>query len=545
MTAQRGSVRRYVALGQAAALVSALVVAGAVAGGTSSASAEAAPKVTPEQAVADAITALRGISAKSSVAAAAEDFHAHDVTIDADGTRWVHLDRMYHGLPVIGGDTIVNSAPSGAFKAAINAQSAPITASATPSLAKDKAIGIANGTFAGKRSSTDATLAVDATHGTPALVWAVKVRGTSPTHVPSSLNVLVDAATGAVRLKYDSIETADTGTGHGVFTGDTKLGTSQSGSQWVLKDPARGNNETRDGSSQRAGNATPANTKAFTSATNVFGNGKNSNLASAGADAHLGIAATFDFYKKTFNRNGIKNDGKGSISYVHLKDPDTGGFFQNAFWSDDCFCMSYGDWAANKPVTALDVAGHEMTHGVTAATAALIYSGESGGLNEATSDIMGTMVEFSANLPADPGDFLIGEKIDINGDGSPLRYMDDPKKDNYSESCWTTATPGAEVHASSGIGNHFFFLLSNGSGKSTFGNSPTCNNAPAVKGIGRDKAARIWYRALTTKFVSTTDYAHARLATVLASDELFGANSAESNAVKAAWTGVGVKRSAS
>ena len=74
-----------------------------------------------------------------------------------------------------------------------------------------------------------------------------------------------------------------------------------------------------------------------------------------------------------------------------------------------------------------------MSHGVTANTAGLNYTGESGGLNEATSDIFGTGVEFYANNAADPGDYLIGEKIDINGDGTPLRYMDKPSKDGGSQ----------------------------------------------------------------------------------------------------------------
>jgi Zn-dependent metalloprotease len=87
--------------------------------------------------------------------------------------------------------------------------------------------------------------------------------------------------------------------------------------------------------------------------------------------------------------------------------------------------MSYGDGAGNAaPLTEIDVAGHEMSHGVTENTAGLVYSGDAGGLNEATSDIFGTAVEFYANNPSDPGDYLIGEEIDINGNGTPLRYMD-------------------------------------------------------------------------------------------------------------------------
>ena len=98
--------------------------------------------------------------------------------------------------------------------------------------------------------------------------------------------------------------------------------------------------------------------------------------------------------------------------------------YVNAFWSDACFCMTFGDGdngASYCPLVALDVAGHEMTHGVTSRTANLVYSGESGGLNEATSDIFGTMVEFHTNNANDTPDYLIGEKIYASNPGNPRR----------------------------------------------------------------------------------------------------------------------------
>ena len=95
--------------------------------------------------------------------------------------------------------------------------------------------------------------------------------------------------------------------------------------------------------------------------------------------------------------------------------------------------MTYGDGdgADFGPLVSLDVAGHEMSHGVTEKTAGLTYSGESGGLNEATSDIFGTMVEFYANNPNDPGDYYIGEQFDLTHH-SGFRRMDDPASDGVS-----------------------------------------------------------------------------------------------------------------
>jgi Zn-dependent metalloprotease len=193
-----------------------------------------------------------------------------------------------------------------------------------------------------------------------------------------------------------------------------------------------------------------------------------------------------------------------------------------------------------------------MSHGVTAATAGLNYSGESGGLNEATSDIFGTGVEFYANNASDVGDYLIGEKININGDGTPLRYMDQPSKDGASANYWSSSVGSLDVHYSSGVANHFFYLLSEGSGAKTVNgvsyNSPTSNGS-TVTGIGRDKALQIWYKALTTYFTSTTNYKYftsttnyksARTGTLSAAAALYGSGSAEYNAVAAAWSAVNV-----
>ncbi|MGW5591044.1 M4 family metallopeptidase, partial [Streptomyces sp. NPDC003857] len=221
-----------------------------------------------------------------------------------------------------------------------------------------------------------------------------------------------------------------------------------------------------------------------------------------------------------------------------------GNSYVNAFWDDSCFCMTYGDGSGNNhPLTSLDVAGHEMSHGVTSNTAGLNYSGESGGLNEATSDIFGTGVEFAANNSADSGDYLIGEKININGNGTPLRYMDKPSKDGGSADNWSSSVGNLDVHYSSGVANHFFYLLSEGSGSKTINgvtyNSPTSNGS-TVTGIGRAKALQIWYKALTTYFTSTTNYKSARTGTLSAAAALYGSGSAEYNAVASAWSAVNV-----
>jgi Zn-dependent metalloprotease len=218
--------------------------------------------------------------------------------------------------------------------------------------------------------------------------------------------------------------------------------------------------------------------------------------------------------------------------------------YVNAYW--DGTQMVYGDGDgvdASNLARSMDETAHELTHAVTENESNLIYSGESGGLNEATSDIFGTAVEFYAANSSDVGDYLIGEKININGDGTPLRYMDKPSKDGGSKDSWSSTLGNLDVHYSSGPANHFFYLLSEGSGAKTINgvsyNSPTSNGS-TVTGIGRAKAVQIWYKALTTYMTSTTNYKGARTATLNAASSLYGASSAEYAAVNAAWAAVNV-----
>jgi zinc metalloprotease ZmpA len=214
--------------------------------------------------------------------------------------------------------------------------------------------------------------------------------------------------------------------------------------------------------------------------------------------------------------------------------------YNNAFWSDSCFCMTYGDGDGTtfSPLTSLDVAGHEMTHGVTSRTAGLIYSGESGGLNEGTSDIFGSMVEYYAANASDAGDYLIGEKIYKPGtSGDALRYMYNPGLDGRSANCWSSTVGNLDVHNSSGVANHFFYLLAQGSGGSPA--SPTCNGT-AVTGIGRSAAEKIWYRALTVYMTSSTNYKGARTATLNAAADLYGSTSTQYSTVAKAWSAVSV-----
>jgi Zn-dependent metalloprotease len=257
------------------------------------------------------------------------------------------------------------------------------------------------------------------------------------------------------------------------------------------------------------------------------------------ADAQYGAALTWDYFLLVHGRNGIANDGRGANSRVHYKRS-----YANAFWSDSCFCMTYGDGNSSiRPLVSIDVAGHEMSHGVTSRSAGLIYSGESGGLNEATSDIFGSMVEYYAANPNDAPDYLMGEKLFTNGT-SVIRNMVRPSSDGSSADCWYPGLGGIDVHYSSGVANHFYFLLAEGttagvpSPTCSAGNTRVATGTGTLAGIGRAKAEKIWYRALTVYLTSSSNYAAARAATLSAAADLHGAGAPEVAAVAAAWNAV-------
>ncbi|MBF4160522.1 M4 family metallopeptidase [Nocardioides acrostichi] len=477
-------------------------------------------------------------------ATAGQDFSVTHTARDASGVSHAHVDRTYRGLAVLGGDMVVHTDASGTLEGISQTLAKPLSLGTTPAVAattaRAKALAAVED-VRGLRAGGKPTLVVDA-FDTPRLAWQVQTAGTRTDGTPSQLTVLVDARNGKVLRQSEHVQNVD-GDGQTLYSGDVPLNLTQSGSSYQLKDASRGGTYTTDMNNKTDGYACQllgmncSNGTLVTGSSTTFGNGSNSNRATAAADAQYGTDVTWDYYQNVHGRAGIFGDGSGSFNRVHY-----GNGYVNAFWDGTKMTYGDGDGTNYGPLVSLDVAGHEMSHGVTEHTAGLDYSGESGGLNEATSDIFGTMVEFYANNASDPGDYLIGEQFDLKNHLG-FRRMDDPASDGSSANCWSSGVGNLDVHYSSGVGNHFFYLLAEGSGAKTIGgvahNSPTCNGS-SVAGIGRDAADKIWFRALTTYMTSGTDYHGARTATLDAATDLYGAGSTEYNAVDAAWAAVNV-----
>jgi len=194
------------------------------------------------------------------------------------------------------------------------------------------------------------------------------------------------------------------------------------------------------------------------------------------------------------------------------------------------------------------VVGHEMGHGITASTSNLLYFGESGGLNESSSDIAGEVVEAYARaggsgelIPAEGNDWVLGKEISKNG--TPLRYMYKPSKDKSSPDAWTSSLKRLDVHYSSGPNNRMFYFLAMGSKAekdSDYYSKYLVKKPEAMSGIGTDKAYRIWFRAATTKFNAITNYKDARAKMIAAAQELYGMDSKEALAVQRAYAAINV-----
>ncbi|MFK0110398.1 M4 family metallopeptidase [Streptomyces sp. NPDC091217] len=550
---------------------------------------------TGEQQTAAATTAAQVVQAARAAAfahatatgvGAGDELQAQDVMIDPEGARHVRFVRSHRGMAVLGGDLVVHLsrrlAYTGVTRAADHTVKPAVTeAKLTAGQAEEKAASAAGG------EAGTAQLVVDARDGAAALAYQVPVDGDS-----GSSTVVVDALTGKVRSNTPDSdqflspkvlktlrrrgETVDPATGigaqaeafagssvaaaphypvtaHGsgksLFVGKVALTTTQTArTSFLLTDPTRYGTETRDAKGKET-ESFAQGTK-FTSTTDSWGNGATTNRGSAAADAQYGITETLDFYKKTFGRKGIANNSKPARAMVHW-----GNKVGNAFWDSTCGCMLYGDGDGQeikKPLVVLDVTGHELTHGVVDATAKLEPTrvdndgnqfGEPGALNESLADIFGSDVEFFANNPKNPPNYLLGEKLGLAQ--KFLRRLDHPSLDVLEGTVdyWSPAVEDAEVHAGSGVSSHAFYLLAEGSGRKTIGattyDSPTYDGS-TVTGIGRAKATAIFYRALTRYMVSSTDFHDARIATLKAATDLYGASSAEYRTVDQAWAAVDV-----
>lgn len=496
------------------------LAAAALAGFGSSAGAatSAAPPPRPSQAQSKAFavdSASSLVAGRPSALHASKDdkFTAKQVISEQSGLQYVPYERSYKGLPVIGGDFVVVTDEKGAVQYTSVGQTTAVpelstSAKVTPAAAQKTA----KSQLKKVDSSTTPTLAVYALKGTPKLVWQSRVSGTNG-HEPSSLSVYVDAQSGKV---LGSKEHVMAGNGTAAYSGPSPvhLDTTLSGSTYSMKDPNTTNLSCQDA----------ANNTTFSGPDDNWGNGTASNKETGCVDALFAAQTERHMLTDWLGRNGMDGSGGAWPIRVGLND-------ENAYY--DGSQVQIGHNTAGGWIGSIDVLAHEMGHGIDDHTPGGI-SGS--GTQEFVADTFGAATEYYSNQGAsyDPPDFLVGEEVNLVGSG-PIRNMYNPSALG-DPNCYSSSIPGTEVHAAAGPGNHWFYLLSQGSNGSP--TSPTCNSS-TVTGIGIQKAIRIMYNAMLMK-TSSSSYLKYRTWTLTAAKNLYPGSCTEFNTVKAAWDAVSV-----
>jgi bacillolysin len=453
------------------------------------------------------------------------DLRRVDSTSLGDGRTATRYQQMVDGVAVFGGQVTVVEDAAGARQAVIGAYFPGLQPENRVEHGRSEARDIVERQI-GTRGSWTNVLRLDPRSGR----LFYEIDSIRAGHRPVRW---VDAQTGDIRNAFDA---ATHGEGVGV-KGDTKHIDTVQGSDgsYELRTPD-GRQETYD-----AGNRAVLPGSLMTDDDDTWNETRprfTSPDQRPGVDAHYYAGVVDDFYRQTFQRNSIDDEGMTIISTVHFSRG-----YCNAFWNGAQMTYGDGDGRSCLPLSGgLDVVGHELTHGVTEFTSNLIYENESGALNESFSDMMGNTIEFyAAQQGADPAgrpDFRIGEDVIVDTAG--FRNMGDPAEfndpDHYSER-FTGPEDGGGVHINSGIPNHAYYLAVNGgqnAGCDDVGtpHTHTADCDVTVPRVGLPRAQHIFYDG----FTSLPEYANmcdARNATVAVAGP-------DRASISAAWAAVGL-----
>jgi len=496
------------------ALAAGTVAASAVVATTGPATAQPAdPAASAKLAAtkADALVASR----PSVLRASGHDTFQQRKVISSGGLQYVPYDRMYKGLRVIGGDLVVVTDAAGQTKYTSVAQSSPIgELSTTAKLTGTAAATIAKAQLKSVKSVEGTALVVVAAEGKAArLAWESTVNGIGDEGV-SRLTVDVDAATGKVLRSYEHVVDA-TGTGTGWINGSVSINTTLSGSTYSLKDPTETTLTCQDASTNTT----------FSGTDNSWGSGVGTNKETGCVDAFYVAQQQTAMLSSWLGRNGQNGSGGAWPIRVGLAD-------QNAYYDGTQVQIGYN--TANKWLSSADVVGHELGHGIDDTTPGGISNGNT---QEFVADTFGAATEWYANNPNDPPDYQVGEEINLVGSG-PIRYMYNPSLAG-DDNCYSSSTASDEVHAAAGPGNHWFYLLAEGTSPTNGQPTSTTCNGTTMTGLGIQKAMKIMYNAMLIK-TSSSSYLKYRTWTLTAAKNLYPGSCTEFNAVKAAWTAVSV-----
>ena len=442
---------------------------------------------------------------------------AHDAfraqpVVSSHGIQYAPYQRTYRGLPVVGGDFVVVTNSHGQILSTSVAQTHQVhLRSVKPTLTRAAAVRTARRQVPNATANTPAHLVVWQHNATSRLGWETRVTGHRGVE-PSIKDVVVNARSGRVLQARERV--AD-GTGNSAWDGSNlSIPTTHSGSTYSMTDPAHPSITCQNASTNTT----------FTGPDDVWGTGSKTDRETACVDAMYVENVENTMLSTWDGRNGLDGAGGGWPIRIGLDD-------ENAYY--DGTQVQIGHNTQGQWIPVLDVLGHEQGHGVDDHTPGGI-SGN--GTQEFVADTFGAATEWYANNPIDTPDFTVGETVNLVGSG-PIRYMYNPSLAG-DDNCYSSSVPNEEVHAAAGPGNHWFYLLAEGTnptnGQPT---SPTCNSS-TVTGVGIQKAEQIMYNAMLMK-TSTSSYLKYRTWTLTAAKNL-DATCGLFNATKAAWNAVSV-----
>ncbi|WP_218005183.1 M4 family metallopeptidase, partial [Actinomadura macra] len=489
-------------------VVTSLAVTGMAAPAMTSTQSNRAPSADPK--------AAAMASADRLIAENAAELHTgkdeNYIRTQVVGTPWdqyyVAYERTYHGLPVVGGDFVVATDGKGRVRTLSVAQKQQIKIGVTPKVTEAAAAGSSRSALTTPDKAELKPRLVVYAMAKPRLAWETVVSGRDGKE-QSRKKVYVDAQTGK---RFASQETILAGTGTGIWEGSNlTIGTTQSGSTYTMRDPNRAGMTCADHSGNRI----------FSGPDDTWGSSSKTDKEAGCVDVMYAAAGFWDLLKG-FGRTGLRNN-QWSPAKVGLNEV-------NAYWNGSD--ASFGHNQSNQWITSTDVVNHEFGHGLDNFTPGGMSGG---GTQEFVGDVWGAVTEHVLNNPADPPDYTVGEQVNLVGKG-PIRNMYDPSKVNNDPNCYSASVPRMEVHKAAGPGNHWFYLLAEGSspggGKP---NSPVCAGGQ-VTGIGVMNAAKIFYNAMMLK-TSGTSYARYRTLTLTAAKNL-DKTCEQFNKVKGAWDAV-------
>lgn len=472
-----------------------------------------------------------------------KDLKAERTETDQLGMKHIHFQQMKKGLPVEGAVLSVHIDPKGSVRTVnghidekIDDQNLDIQ----EKISKEAALKAA-------KKAVKAPAKLSESPVTERVIYPFRGKGVLAYKVnlsffgkePGNWFVFIDAKTGGVIDKYNGIMDAGDlkparGTGIGVKGNKRKLNLAKDhsgrGALFYLQDITRPQMRdilTYDFKNQWDSSTLPLPGELFKNKSASW----KEEYHQAAVDAHYNSEKVYEYYLREHNRNSIDGKGMAIVSSVHY-----GEDYNNAFWNGKQMTYGDGDGSFFIPLSAgLDVAAHEMTHGVTTHSANLEYRNQPGALNEAFSDIFGALV--------DDANWEVGEDVmapDAIASGrSSLRSLEDPGKYKVNEPYWPYGNGSGKYPSHMDEFYNLPLYLDNGG---VHINSSIINHGAYLAGekIGKKKLGQIYYRALTLYLTPKSNFKDARDAVIRSAADLYGEGSTEVKEVTAAFDAVGI-----